>query len=264
MSVDSPERIIAEVAKETAKEAYNDLAKPALTATGQTIGLLPRVINAALQPIEIWVMTKEYNKKAVEKILEHKLKNVDPSKIVPPEPYVAVPALQAISYCMDCDELREMYASLLAASINADDKDKVHPSFVDVIRNMSPSDAKIMNEIAFNKFNPLLSFKNKIDDEKFLFVYKYLFVSQNCELTFDSIQNSLINLQRLGLIELTFDTKYSDDAIYNRVMESDKVKNVIKIHEINSLQTGTGKTYFDRGVVFINSYGSLFISICLN
>lgn len=51
-----------------------------------------------------------------------------------PEAYVAVPALQAISYSMNSEELRNMYANLLAKAIDIDEKDKVHPAFVELIK----------------------------------------------------------------------------------------------------------------------------------
>ena len=47
--------IIKEVSKEVAKEAYNDAGKPVLKPTGQTVGLVPRAIKAALLPVEIIV-----------------------------------------------------------------------------------------------------------------------------------------------------------------------------------------------------------------
>lgn len=65
-----------------------------------------------------------------EKLLEQKLKNIDEEKIVSPESYVAVPAIQAISYSMNSDELRNLYANLLAKAMVTPTKDAVHPSFV--------------------------------------------------------------------------------------------------------------------------------------
>ena len=62
--------IIKEVGKEIAKDMYDDVGKPVLNPTGQTVGLIPRAIKAALLPIEKWILTREYNLKETEKILE--------------------------------------------------------------------------------------------------------------------------------------------------------------------------------------------------
>ena len=121
-----------EVAKELAKqvpikEAYNDIAKSAMKSTGEIVGLIPRAINGALEPLHKWILQKEYNIDKIKILLEEKLKNINANEIVQPESFIAVPTIQAISYCMDNDDLRNMYANLLAASMVVSTKDYVHP-----------------------------------------------------------------------------------------------------------------------------------------
>ena len=107
-------------------------------------------------------MHREYNVAETEKLLSQKLKNVDPNKIVQPEPYVAVPALQAISYSMNNDELRNLYANLLSKSMNIDTKDSVHPSFVEIIKQLSPFDAILLKKIADTKETKLGIIKTRL------------------------------------------------------------------------------------------------------
>ena len=108
---------------ETVPGLYDDALKPAAQESGKTLSLIPRAINAALAPIRQWIAQKEYNVAETEKLLAKKLEKLDQQKIVTPEPYVAVPAIQAISYSMNSQELRELYANLLAKSMNSDTKD---------------------------------------------------------------------------------------------------------------------------------------------
>lgn len=114
-------------AVETVPDIYDDALKPAAQESGKTLALIPRAINAALSPLRQWIAQREYNVAETEKLLAKKLENIEPEKIVSPEPYVAVPALQAISYSMNSDELRELYANLLAKSMCIDTKNSVHP-----------------------------------------------------------------------------------------------------------------------------------------
>ena len=100
--------IIKEVSKEIAKDVYDDTGKPVLKPTGEIVGLIPRTIKAALLPLEKWIVGREYNLKETQRLLEEKLKNVRLEDIETPEAYIAVPALQSISYCMDSEELRNM------------------------------------------------------------------------------------------------------------------------------------------------------------
>lgn len=78
-----------------------------------------------------------------------------------PEAYVAVPAIQAISYSMNSEELRNLYANLLAKAMNSDTKDMVHPSFVEIIKQMSPIDALVLNEITQSNYFPLVNLSIK-------------------------------------------------------------------------------------------------------
>ena len=61
-------------AVETIPSLYDDAIKPSAKESGKTAALLVRAINAALSPLEIWVMNKEYN------VAE--TKNLSPNDIV--------------------------------------------------------------------------------------------------------------------------------------------------------------------------------------
>ena len=84
-------------------------------------------------------------------MLELKLEKVSPELIEAPEPYIAVPAVQYISYCMNNEELRNMYANLLANSMNKVVKDGVHPGFVEIIKQLSPDEAKFLKYMGNTK-----------------------------------------------------------------------------------------------------------------
>lgn len=109
----------------------------------KTTALLIRAVHAALSPLEKWVLQKESNIEQTRKLLEKKLKNVPVENIITPPMYIGVPALQAISYCMNDESLRNMYAELLAHAMNSDTVDNVHPTYVEIIKQMSPYDALI-------------------------------------------------------------------------------------------------------------------------
>ena len=147
----------------TVPELYDDGLKPAVQESGKTLSLLPKTINAALVPLRKWIAEREYSLAETEKLLEIKLRNIDHNKIVTPEAYVAVPALQAISYSMDSEELRNMYANLLAKAMNVDEKDKVHPAFVELIKQMAPQEALILDGIFKAPLTPLIDLSVRTD-----------------------------------------------------------------------------------------------------
>ena len=142
---------LAEGVGETIKqipEFYNDGLKPSAQETGKALALIPRTINAALAPLRKWIAEREYSVSETERLLAIKLEGINAESIVSPEAYVAVPVLQAISYCKNSEELRNMYANLLATSMVENGKENAHPSFVEIIKQLSPDEAKLLKRIA--------------------------------------------------------------------------------------------------------------------
>ena len=81
---------------ETIDKIYDDGFHQSVAETGKIVGRIPRFINAAFASLDCWIAKREYNVEKTKQLLEENLKNADPEKIVSPEPYVAVPAIQAI------------------------------------------------------------------------------------------------------------------------------------------------------------------------
>lgn len=71
-----------------------------------------------------------------------KLENVPPEDIQPPKPHVGVPALDALRYTGAENELADLYANLLATSMDRQTAYRAHPGFVDIIKNMCPDEAE--------------------------------------------------------------------------------------------------------------------------
>ena len=107
MSNDINNDIAKELVSQTAGKTYDDLAHPTAHATGQIVSFIPRTVKVWLGKWEKWILNGEYTIRETEKLLEEKLKHIPEDKIVEPEPYVAVPAIQQLSYSLDSDELRE-------------------------------------------------------------------------------------------------------------------------------------------------------------
>ena len=161
-----------EATKELAKDVYTDMGSPIAKPTGELVGLVPRAIKAALAPLEKWILQREYNVAETKKLLEEKLKDVPPGQIEAPEAHIAVPALQYISYCMDNSELRNMYANLLANSMNSVVKNGVHPGFVEIIKQLSPDEARILRYFTFQRIVPTISLRMMAETGGYITILK--------------------------------------------------------------------------------------------
>lgn len=230
-----------------------------------TSALLVRAIHAALSPLEKWVMQKEYNLATTKKLLESKLQNVPIDNIITPPPYVAVPALQAISYCMDDDQLREMFAELLAHAMNSETVENVHPTYVEIIKQMSPYDALVFKELIKQLIIPCIAIKyvNKENGSAYPINDLVVFTDfQKHPLV--PTQICLENLERLHLIEINRKSKLNAKGRYH-MLEMCCQTIVEQFIEENKaiLAPDVYEVVYDEFVIEIRGFGQFFARACL-
>lgn len=255
---------VSESNAEIVKEVYSDVAKPVVQPTGEIAGLIPRAVKAALAPLEKWILLREYNIAETKKLLEIKLENVSPELIEPPEAYVAIPAIQNLSYCMDNEELRDMYANLLANSMNKVVKNGVHPGFVEIIKQLSPDEAKILKLMAKKNTVPTVSLRYERENNEGIEVvsnYSDIGEQVDCEYP-NKISTYFDNLLRLGLVRKA--------DLYSSLVDKDVYKPLKESHFIVSNQNeeiikgaGFHRARIIESFMSITDFGESFCEICL-
>lgn len=208
----------------TAPTIYEDALQPTIQEVGKFAARIPRAINAAFSGLDKWILNKEYAIDEIKKLLEQKLENVDPKKIVEPEAYVAIPAIQAISYSMDSEELRNLYANLLAKAMNSDTKDFVHPSFVEIIKQLSPIDSLVFKSIMERQANPIIDIVYEKREEGHIFpIATKTFATNISDIDIapvEIVRVSIDNLIKQGLISIPIGQSYSEKELYNNILSS--------------------------------------------
>ena len=239
---------------------YDDVLHKPAEEIGKTLALIPKVINTALLPIQEWIYSKEVNFEKTKILISEKLENVPEEKIVSPESCVAVPAIQALSYSMDSDELRNMYANLLAKAMNKDTRDQVHPAFTEFIRQMSPIDADILKIFLDNPqmATPLIDVieRNQENNSYFLIIPNLTNISKYDNLT---VSISIDNLLRLGLINIPADKSINSTSAYETITDTMIFKN---FKEIYKLKPGY-KIDILKKLISITELGTKFSEICI-
>lgn len=242
---------------ETVPDLYDDSLKPTVQESGKILSLIPQTINAALLPLRKWIVNREYNLAETERLLAKKLEHVGEEKIVTPEAYVAVPTIQAISYSMDNENLRNLYANLLAKSMNIDTKSRVHPSFVEIIKQMSPVDAIVFKTIFESEITPIIDLFITYSDGGQGF-HKYN-ISWMSFASFDNICISLDNLTRLGLIEIPSDQSYTNDNNYENIRKTtDYISIKLELEKMNKGEVKEKKKYIKK-----TDLAKAFYDICI-
>ena len=228
----------------------------------KTSALVVRAIHAALSPLEKWVLQKECNLAETKKLLEEKLKDTPAENIITPPSYVAVPALQSIAYCMDDIQLRDMYAELLAHAMNSETVDNVHPTFVEIIKQMSPFDALVFKKTLVQ---PCISIKYMNKGTKASYPVQDIVAFSDLD-AFPLVptQIALENLERLRLIEINKGSKYGNAEKYEHLKYS--VKEVASAFVEDNKQNFDVNDYqivYGEFVILIRGFGQFFARACL-
>lgn len=198
------ETFLGEVAKKLpVKEVYDDIAHPVLSTVGETLQGATRV---ALAPITamVWGYDKiaGYLDVAIPEYFAKR--KIDEKKIVSPDPAIAVPSIEAMRYTSHKEELREMFVNLLGASMNSDETDE-HPAFVEIIKQLSSDECRILKYIQHRGKMPMI--KELLKDQQGIGeidVFPYfsdIGYLTGCSFP-EKFPEYLNNLQRLGLVDV--------------------------------------------------------------
>ena len=193
-------------------------------------------------------------------------KNVPVENIITPPMYIGVPALQAISYCMNDESLRNMYAELLAHAMNSDTVDNVHPTYVEIIKQMSPYDALIFQNLVKELVKPCISLRyEKMDASGYPIIDCFAFADVD---SFPIIptQISLENLERLRLIEINKNFHYSNENKYRELRQSTGLNKMLEEYVIdneNNLPSNEYKIVASEFAIMVRGFGQFFARACL-
>lgn len=268
---------------EIAPQVYDDGVKPAVVEVGKLATLPLRCVRAALAGFECWITQQEYRVNEIGQLLANKLKHIKEDDIVSPEPYVFIPAFQAITYCIDNKELINMFANLLAKSMIKEDKDFVHPAFVEIIKQMSPLDAQNLKLFKDKGSLPICDyvllrnktqeeFENALEEEDMpalfetdgLIVKTSVFMANKNENNQNNNALSISSLLRLGLIKKAKNSVFPTTVLNKDIPNYQSFK-----EEFDTLKTRylTEEPNFKLNVIVsslnLTEIGQKFIEICL-
>lgn len=243
------------------EKAYDDLAHPSAKSLGNTLSLVPRTIGVWLSKWEKWVINGEESIRLTAQAVQEKAKTIPEEKLTEPEPYVAIPAVQQLSYCYDSEELRELYANLLVSSMNIDTKYQVHPSFVDIIKQLSPLDAKALEVMKQgSSLLPIVTVKLNFKENK---TYNELLVDYAIDLfplfhDTGLLSARLQNLDRLGIIKIRYDQMVKPDNRYDVFYQDLMYKDLVAT--FGNIQNAD--ISLSKGLIELTEFGKSFCKSC--
>lgn len=264
-------------------EAYEQTLKPIVSRASDTL-------------ISVWDMTlgtidflneksklkRQLNIQEFKRELENKINSIPQENFIEPEISKIGPPLEASKYYFEEEEIRNMFANLIASSMDVTKVHDVYPSFSEIIKQMSKLDAENLKLIYTDQPNSNLICKINLyrSNGGFATPFTNLFIANEKTQDFNAISASISNLARLGLITIDYLTYDFDTSKYDIFKESspylqslefcnsfnqdaEKTKqNLTSEEEIDKVITFKNPE-LTKGLVKVSPFGVKFCEVCL-
>lgn len=265
MSVDTGQSLMmAEFGKESGKQ-LGALVGNVGYAPSKTIGnAINGVLLTVLRPLlEANIVMKEYFELFGNSI-KTKIDMIPEENLLEPPLSIIGPALEGAKYHVDKEEMREMFARLIASSSDKTKVNNLHHSFVEIIKQLSPKDASILLE--FKKDGPLNSqipvarnvLKNFNQNIISILEEHIVYPNENSSELYETAI-CVQNLERLGLVNISYDSPLPSHS-YSEFRSTEIYR--VREFKFSNSEFADFSHDIQKGVVSLTPYGTSFIRTC--
>lgn len=197
-----------------------------------------------------------YALKEFENELKENISKIPDDKLTEPDIQITAQALENSKYCINEEELRKMFASLISNSMNTDFNKDIHPSFAEILKQMSSLDAKIIKTFKNSSLNglPICQYIVYQNDG-------YTVLLENVYLNYDTpylpeCSLAISSLVRLGLLNASYEKHLTGENTYTPFTEHfwfKKLQQNLTNHKVS----------IQKGVVSLTPLGQSFIKVCV-
>lgn len=249
-------------------EFLEKAATPPAQEAGRTLSnIFYAIFSIVNYPVEKMRIKHALSLKKYEEDINNELNKISEENLVEPPLNVVGPALEASKFYIDEDELRKMFAKLIASCMNAETNQIVHNSFVEIIKQLSPLDAQNLMIIKDHGSLPIAIYSAILNNEQNsnIDLCTHVFLSNPNNNNIDRQASSISNLIRLGLINISYDSYLNNEDLYSIFYNDPKFiyyKNNIEIELKNNPQARFKSLDLKKGVIDISPLGKDFATIC--
>lgn len=248
-----------------------------LNPVGKEIGIvLANVLHVAFYPFN-WAgeRVRIYEQKQLSEFVEEinsAAESIPEENLVLPRTSIVGSAMENAKYCLDEPDLRKMFATLIASSLDSKKQPYIRQSFAEIIKQLEPVDAQNLAYFApecVKRFNndaliappidfPCVNYVAKTFN-KSLIITPNVFFSGRSDEDYKLQSSSITNLIRLGLVNCSYNSSFTDDSKYA----------IYELYpEYLTLRTQSKDNFnFDfgvqKGTLTITSLGADFIRTCV-
>jgi hypothetical protein len=213
---------------------------------------------ADLKRAKYEVATTQYKNQVAKRIIE-----IDENNLQEPPMSVVGPALEASRFYIEEQELQEMFANVIAASMDKSKSKNVHPSFVEIIKQLNSDEAKMVKLLATRDVIPIIRVRlYDLESTTQSFIetvtnFSSMPFEVNCSYP-DLGPSYLENLERLGLVTLDYDVFNTAPNAYNFIENHP----IVTEWKENSSRLNR-RFEIQRGALSRTAFGTKFIQSCV-
>lgn len=247
----------------------SEIVMPPVKTISSSVTKLLSVVDTFIDNVTYkYLANSEYKKKQFLRNLEEKYKEIPEKCVVEPDISILGNTLDILKYNLDKDYLVDLYSNIMISDMDNRTKSDVHISFVEILKQLDKNDLKILEAIYKMKDVKSIAFgKLQFVDSKGKFAgYElhnsiYMLNIKNYLIDdYNLFSNSIENLQRLGLIDISYEKHFTDKTIYDNLLEKVKPSCNHILSEIDNADVQFG---CERGILSISNLGFNLMKICL-
>jgi hypothetical protein len=238
----------------------NPNVKAAGSELGQTALTITKTINNALLPLAAvnfaFDKAKAYFAGKFQQEIAAKTAEIPPEDIIEPKPSLAGPALQGLAFAHEEPNLKEMYLNLLAVSMNLTTAGNAHPAFVEIIRQLTSTEARLAAEfLKIDGGQPIAEIQlTGMEGGGYQTLYRHLLPLMAGDVHVEDMRIPAMvdNWVRLGLVAVHYDKHLMAPNAYAWVPERPEYK------RLTSRETHKHKLNTVKGIIARTALGKQF------
>lgn len=201
-----------------------------------------------------WLHTKRLaqQQKYAENITK-KIVSIPEENLQEPQLSILGPALEASKYYIEDEEIQDLFSNLISSSMDKTYNGIVQHSFVEIIKQLTPYDAKLFKSLSSHE--PIISLRKILPEGDYHNIVDKLFINNDFP-NFDSNQISIENLIRLGLLKIPEDSHFVDSSLYNRYSPYGNINH-------DNLNYSPDSIICYKKQLIVTSFGEAFKKVCI-
>jgi hypothetical protein len=235
--------------------AESPAMKAAAESYARRIAIKQGLLLKLYAPLAKWVgASKDYFEGQFAEDMSSKIADIPQESLRSPHPSVAVPAMQGLGYSLDEPSLKYMYLNLLATATDSRQGDHAHPSFAEIIKQLSGAEARLLSNVLRMKLVPIVRVKVTVPGGDGYTVALNHLVDLVIPASRQRVENPsapvwIDNWERLGLVTADYTQLFTAPGKYSWV---DERPEVVRLRQDGAVVS------FDQGILRATDFGSRF------